>query len=520
MTFSAVLALFGGGALLFYLLFRSRPNQAMAAVAAVLALASLVWLLAGRGLIGAAAAGPLGPASASSLWRWRLDAAAWLLTLAVWLLTLAASLRGLRGAANGRHSAASAFLLPACAAACLALWAANWAGVIWGWTLLAAVLLAYERQAAPGFLGAGGGWRAAALLLGAPLLLWLAVVIGGQALTEQIDLAALGGPAGAWAVLAAAAWLVAPPLLAWRPGRTAPTGLALGALPIAPAGLLLARMAEGGFTAGPLLLASALGLLSLVWGVNRAWALVGRRTGSLGALALAQAGLVLLSSAWANGAAALAEGQSAVLGVGGLMLIAAGAEQGRATRVLGLLLALAAMGAPLAAGFLGRTGLTSALAAEGQFFLLVVVLALEIALAAALWTWALGQAADGRQNDAPAGMAQRILALAGAAMPLLGLLAWPLPLEALNLPAAGLTLLTILAGFALSQSLGPMGEAQDALRRALRLRLPLERLTRWALRGRSFTLGAVREAAAIMEGEGGMLWLLVSIILFLLLLQG
>ena len=103
---------------------------------------------------------------------------------------------------------------------------------------------------------------------------------------------------------------------------------------------------------------------------------------------------------------------------------------------------------------------------------------------------------------------------AGLTLPALGLVAVPLSTSAIGDPLSWvLILLTITGASALSWYMNKNADTRETIAGALRVQLPLYRGSR-IFRSASSAVGIFfREAAAILEGEGGMLWLLVLVVI-------
>jgi hypothetical protein len=311
------------------------------------------------------------------------------------------------------------------------------------------------------------------------------------------------------------------PLHLWRPlaARLLPPAAALAhTAPTVAGALLLARLETYGGSAAAFALPLTLaGLVGLLLAAARAW--TGQAEGSAqassvaAALVLGQASLVLLADVWAGSEAVLAETRVLLL-AGGILLLAAGrvAEDEHVAMRIGPLLAVVALaGLPLTAGFAGRSALYETWLAQGRWLLALVTALLHVPLVAAAVLLVQKDAAATGERPSPA----TLVAAAGLLLPGLGLFTLQ------GLADAGLltwlaVLLPAAAGAALARVTGEPGPAWPParlLRQAFALRLPLRPLTRIVRQGVGALGTALRAAILMLEGEGGMMWLLVLLVL-------
>ena len=254
------------------------------------------------------------------------------------------------------------------------------------------------------------------------------------------------------------------------------------------------------------------------------------------ALALVQTSIILLAGVWAGPAAVIAEVRVLVLAVGMLFLVdGRPISRVRWWRAIGPMVAVAALaGLPLTAGFAGRAALYDAWLANGRFVLVLVAALLHVPLVAAvlLLLWPRTEVARSgdrpqleaeaaRSGDRPQlveGTAGNVIAReAGLLLAAVGLLSLsglgqtgPITWLALGAAAA--------AGFALSRFIGEVREARAALRQAFTVNLPLETFVVTLRRLGQGIKAVLGEAVLILEGEGGLLWLLVLVVVFWLAL--
>jgi hypothetical protein len=169
------------------------------------------------------------------------------------------------------------------------------------------------------------------------------------------------------------------------------------------------------------------------------------------------------------------------------------------------MLALAVLaGLPLTVGFAGRIALSEAWWENGRYLLVIVTTLLHIPLVAGgvllLWRPTTDDKVTIPQTVAFFGPLLALFSLAGLREA--GLVSW----LAVLLPLAG--------GAVLLRFTGELTIARVAIRRAFMLNLPVRREAMWQV---VLDLGtAVREAARILEGEKGLVWLLAFVVIVLL----
>ncbi|MBL1127688.1 MAG: hypothetical protein HND44_04125, partial [Chloroflexi bacterium] len=310
----------------------------------------------------------------------------------------------------------------------------------------------------------------------------------------------------------------------WRASAGTPPAVALifSLWPVAAGGVLLVRLADGTSLtvwAGGLLLTLA-GLFGLLQGVRQLWERLHLPGMAVCFLAAALVHLLLLTAVWGNQTAASPDGVLAMLRVlllaGGIFYLAAGRPASRRLwwRAIPPLAALAAIaGLPLTAGLAGQVALMEGLVGHGRYLALLVVLLLEIPLLTAglRLFWPVVAGGDDVLPGAPAEWA----AEAAIFLPVLGLVSvsgvawgdvsWFTWLLLLVAPVGSVLLLRFVPEF---------NRTVAAVRHAFTFRLPVNTapLRQW-LRGMG---GAFEEAAAILEGDGSLIWLLILIVVLLL----
>ena len=478
----------------------------------LLALVWLVWYWLGR-------QPPLPTAaSASSLATiWQLDELSWGLS-GVWLLLVTAVVvAGVRQMVDSEGVLATRYALPAtffmATAGIVLLLAGNLAAVLVAATLLIGVwsgalwLLEPTIRADVTRLLSRVVWLMLSLLF-----IWLAA-----AFSPDLNSLTMTG----WPRLATSSGLVAALLLlgywpfhGWRLANwQLPVGLAalLHAAP-ALAGLsLLARLVAGSDVGmGYGLFLTLFGLLGMFMGVRRAWA-AESPLALAGAVALVQANLAGLVLVWVGPDVAVGEARVLVLAVGLFILIGHRLTQINADlrfgRQVGWLVVLAGLsGLPLLAGFAGRAGLYAAWLSDGRFILVLVAGLLQMllvtAVAAASNKWQLA-------SEKPAQFRPYLL------MAFILLAAGLISFQGLSGVSIGVWLALLLpfgGGLALAYFVNEAEELNQIFRRAFVVDLPLDKARQRVGAFVGWLETAVQDAAAIWEGEGGLLWLLALLI--------
>jgi hypothetical protein len=476
---------------------RFRPVWLWPTAVSFLGLVLLIWLLLGSQL----------PLNATFLawstsgflpdWTWYIDRTSWQLTLWLLLVMTAVSLRPfLQKIYSSDNSNTPASMLLLTAATLCAIWSDSFIGLLAGSTLLlvgwlAMLWLAGEDNNA--FLFKGG------VLLAGLLLAW---PIGSSRT----------------ALLAAALLLNIWPLPLWQPRNTPGTAVSALAplLPPLAGGLLLIRLLPvTELSPGISLLLTVLSLVGFMRGVQLAWNRLHLPSYAVTALLLAQSHLLLLAAIWVGAGGALAELRVLLLAGGTLYLLVAQPATPRWLRLAVGGLALAALaGLPLTAGFASRAGLYAIWLVDGRWALVLVLALLHLPLIMA-GVWLLAKSPDTlRQENRKA---QDWLREGLPLLPALGLL------SVSNIIWSNVPLLAWVAilGTAVAGTILPrfLGEAQD-VRLTLRQALGTERPFAGKLPSlKQLGLGvqtAVNDAADILDGDSGLLWLLLLALIIIL----
>ena len=431
-------------------------------------------------------------------WGWRIDPTTWGLTAWLLLLGTAVALQNILKQPTPTEPPNALFSLLLLAAALNATWSSSFTGLLAGLTFLlaswlAALWLMGERNNA--FL-----FKGAVLLLG----LLLAWPIGSSRT----------------ALLAAALLLNVWPLPLWQP-RTPKSGTAVAILtPLLPplaGGLLLLRLLPvAELSPGVSLLLTVLGLVGFMRGVWLAWGRLHLPSYAVTALLLAQAHLLLLAAIWVGSVGVVAEIRVLLLAGSVLYLLVTQPNQQRWLRLAAGGVALAALaGLPLTAGFASRAGLYAIWLADGRWALLLVLALLHLPLImAGVWLLLAGEADT---VEVKGHNWQKWLREATPLLPTLGLLSISSVIWSAVPLLVWLAILgTAVAGLVLSRVVGDAQRVRVMLRQALGAERPFTgRLPSL----KQVSLGvqtAVNDAADILDGDSGPLWLLLLAVIIIL----
>lgn len=492
-----------------------QPRRGHAVASGATALILLTWLLAYLNLPLAFTLPTTSILDTAPVLSWHVGAEIWSLSLVLLLLALGAQLLSLANERRGHPLNPAVIVYHLAFAALMALWAASLAAAVVSWTIvglawLAVHLLQSESAQARQTLLRRFGAAATALFL-----LWLAAAAlpAGDGVP---DIAAWPPLSKSLALLAAAVQIGLYTLFAWQMRARSPALPVAALVYVSPplvGALLLARLeiaADVGLGfALPLTLAGLLGFLAAA---RCAWSPPEEGAYRLpAALLLGQGSLVLLAGVWADQQAVLAETRVLLL-AGGIFYLAERRDWTVNVWQAGPALAAAAVaGLPLTAGFVGRSALYGAWIDQGRWILLLVTMLLHVALVAAM----LRALADRQAGSTPQDAAdpwRRLLPPLALLLPALfllsagnlreaPLLAWP----AIFLPVAG--------ALALTHFIHDAPALGSALGEALAIHFSIRRPLRGAQRLASKVGGAVKEAAMILEGAGGLVWILVFLVI-------
>lgn len=439
------------------------------------------------------------PASSNGFpWAWAIGEHNWWPAVALALLALVALLVAC-GQSSSRGE--TSLLLLLLTAGLSAVWADSAAALVTTWAVLGLAMWMAARSGGNG--GGSSRWR---LFWLAPLFLWLG------AASYPVAAGAQGLQAHTAPVLAQSMWILAAyvavgtfPLHFWRSSRLA-RRTSVNALthmaPAAAGAVLLVLLAGGAAATSYALPLTLAGLLGLLWAAYRAWSQRQRPVAVATALILGEASLLVLLAVWGGQETILAETRVLLL-AGGALLLATGSDEQGAWQQLALIPAVAALAAfPLTAGFTGRGALYTAWLESDQWLLVVVTVLLHVPLLAA----ALALVWPRSWPPGPVTLRASTLLL-----PAIGLISWQTMGEVLPL-AWGVIALQIVGALVLFRYAGEVQGIEQVLQQAVALNIE-----RWAV---SAALGeggrtvgnAVQNAARMLEGEAGLLWVLFFLI--------
>ncbi|MEZ4592593.1 MAG: hypothetical protein R3D55_15825 [Chloroflexota bacterium] len=479
---------------------RFRPTWVWPTAVSLLALSLVVWLMVYTQLPVSAVA--LGWSASTNLpdWTWQINPTSWSLTLWLLLVSTAVSLHTFLQTPKSAHNPiAPAAMLLLTAAALSAIWSDNFTGLLAGLTLLlgswlATLRLAGEQSSAFRFKGA--------ILLIALLLAW---PIGSSRTT----------------LLAAALLLNVWPLPLWQP-KTAEQGTALASLtpllpPLAGALLLLRLLPVAQLSPGVSLLLTVLSLIGFFRGVQFAWNRLHLPGYAVTALLLAQSHLLLLAAIWVGAAGVLAELRGLLLAGAALYLLVQQPNTHKFVRLgVGSVTLATLAGVPLTATFAGRAGLYTAWLADGRWPLVLVLALLHVPLImAGIWLLRLPTTTSSQENRT----VQDWLREAAPVLPAVALFSFnPAAFSAIPLMALLFLAATAVAGIVLPQFVGQPEDVRLTIRQALGSERPsfAEKLPSIKQLGEGLQT-AVNDAADILDGDSGLLWLLALAVIIILI---
>lgn len=395
-----------------------------------------------------------------------------------------------------------------------AVWADSLLAMTMGWFVLLGVWMGAlgwvgRRAGSKKFLGRVG------LLVTAVMFLWL----GAASAPDGFAVATWSTREVTTVLAAAVLQLGIWPVFGWRPTATnLPVSLALWLIvvPVVTGAVLFMRVLAIGMAALPVngLFLTLLGLFGLLYAIRQAWMRLHLPIAVAAYLSLAVVHLFLLTAVWADTAAALAMLQVFIVG-SGVLYLASGRPLARPVwwRFVPPVVVVAALaGLPLTVGLGGHLALYEGLLAQGRGIIFVVLVFLQMPMLTAVMRlfWSNAEAET-------MSMTRHTMMQDGALLILtLGLLTWRgLRFDGHWLAWVGIILVPV-GGLVLFRFTREFRQTTAAVRQAFTLRLPEQ--------GSSESLGklaggigeAFREAAAILEGDGSLLWLLALILILLL----
>ncbi len=483
------------GAAICTALVRVKPALAWPTATGLTALSLLTWLIRRPQLPFESTFLPGSAAGFLPDWTWHVETTAWEITAWILLLMIAFFLQAALQSSPSHISPASSLLLAS--ATLTAIWSDSFMGLLAGLTLLLAIWLAALWRA--GERDNAFIFRGAVLLMG----LLLAWPIGSSRT----------------ALLATALLLNIWPLPLWQPqtssSQTDVTHLTPLLPPLAGALLLLRLLPVAKLSPGVSLLLTVLSLVGFMQGIRLAWGRLHLPNYAITALLLAQAHLLLLAAIWVGSDGVAAELRVLLLAGGTLFLIAAQPKTARWLCLSAGGLAMAALaGLPLTASFASRASLYANWLADGRWALILVLALLHLPLIMAGMWLLLAKSADGELTvDIQHNWLHEVMPL----LPALGLIsmgnvAW------VNVPLAAWLIIgaTAVMGALLPHFLGNPQQIQLTLRQALGAERPLPATLPTLKQLAIGVQTAVNDAADILDGENGLLWVLLLALILIL----
>jgi flagellar basal body-associated protein FliL len=415
---------------------------------------------------------------------WQLDEVTWLAGTVAFLVAAAVSLTT-AAQAPGKKGQLTIWLLTLAALATIS--AGTVTAAMTGWTAVIALwlwLLPPNRSTYWLLLPLLGLWAVAGL---AQWPAWAGMMLLVTAVIQM----------GVW------------PLSGWRAlADDLPWPLAILLLALLPVmGLsLLARFPEAGQMGVAYgLVGTIFGLLGVLIGLRRAWSGMAKPMRAVAGLAQVQVNIAFLAAVWGGREAALAE--TRLLLAVAVLYLAAGRLQAR-WQLIGPVVALAALaGLPLTAGFAGLSALYSAWWGNGRFLLILVLAILHVPLVTAGFWLVRRQTAETAPSP---------LEVGAWLLPAIGLITFT-GLGNATVPIWLIILLPFALGLIAMRFSPKVSEVRAILRRAFMFSRPRF----WPRQLPTLLVTnvgtALREAARILEGETGLLWLLAFVVILLLI---
>lgn len=529
LTFIALLLT---GAALTYIVAARWPRAINHTALAVVGIGLVVWLALGRQLPQTA---PL-DVSANDLffptWQWQIDESIWLLSGVMLLLAFSLLLfrAGRLTTPEDRSSHFSwqlhrsewqpILVLTLAATGLSAIWSSTLATLMTSWTLLTIFWGLYLLTTGSQTVSSSSVTHRLYWMLTPLLFAGIATAVkpAGSTLLDMSG----WSPAAIIAIfLTVMAQMGIVPFIGWRPrkSRWQPVDGPILYLvpPLVGTGLLLRLVSTGNFDPAVILLLTVFALISILLGVRRAWTDLRSSVRLPDDLALSLSALAFLAAIWARTEALLAAVPLFVFAVTVLFLIEdLPISRSRWWRALAPALVLLALaGFPITAGFITLTYLYTIWLASGLIVLILILVLLLILLIAAVLIFVrdhIETKPETNQQKTSISMdVAQMIAATGLVM--LGGLPW-IDIH----PAVWLALLvTAAAALLLMRYMGEVQEAISAVDDAFSPdRLPLARYSANAQKFTRNVLFSLSEAAFILEGDRGLLWLaaFVAILLF------
>lgn len=500
-----------------------RPQFATPVATAVTLISAIVWWLLGRHLPQAISLASASENGLFAAWRWQVDANTWALGGVLLLLVTAVLLN--QFAAKNIHPSTKqlqpTLILLLAATGLLALWSGSLLTLLLSWTLFALVWSLSLWTLTPDAETGNPLTKLAWLLL--PLwFIALAVTFAPAArITASWELIQWPPLAVAALALAALAQMGVLPFAFWRPFN-APADIRAQSLlhltpPLVGAGLLMLLTDSGTISLGLALLLTLACLLGMLSGLRRSWMQIDLPTRFLPNLAFATAALTYLVGLWAGSNALSAAVRVYVLALGILFLLGDDlVARARWWRLLPGLFALASLaGVPLTTGFISLSTLYTTWWQNGRSILILVAMILLVPLLTAVLLHLQDRYRADAQSAKPT--PHELVADVGLYLPLLGLIMIDSGTITTIPPVVWIALLlTLILGLLLPRFLGDTQDIGAKVAAAFTLDLPNGRITELSNQAGTTILRTLAEAATILQGDRGLVWLLVFALLYIL----
>lgn len=511
------------GTIVTALLIRWRPQLTTPVATAVTLLSALVWWLLGLQLPQSTTLPAAAETSLLAVWRWQVNANTWSLGGVLLLLVTAVLLNQIvpKQTIPAAKKLQPALILALTTTGLLALWSATAPTLMLSWTLFACAWGVSLWIVTPDTETTHPLTMLAWLLLPLWFIALAITLVPAAELVSGWEFAQWPPLAVAALALAALAQMGVLPFQFWRPIKWSPVVSSQPLLHLTPplvgAGLLMLLADSGVISFGLALSLTLACLLGMLSGLRRGWTQLHNPARLLPNLAFATGALTFLVGLWAGSSALGAALRVYALGLGILFLL--GDEliaRSRWWRLLPGLFALASLaGIPLTAGFVSLATLYAAWWHNGRFILIFVTMILLLPLLTAV----LLHLQDRYRADLPhtKPTAYELIADVGLFLPMLGLLMLDSAVIATVPIVAWIAIfLTLIVSLLLPRFLGELRDVGTQVEAAFTFDLPTARIIRVINQAGSGIVRTVAEAAAILQGDRGLIWLLVFALLYIL----
>ncbi len=502
---------------------RWRPQLAAPVATAVVLISTLFWWILGRQLPQTISLAPATDSTLFTGWRWQVDANTWVLGGVLLLLATAVLLH--QYSTKNTNPAAKqlqpTLILLLSAAGLLALWSGSLFTLLASWTLFALAWGVCLWTITPKGEISKPLTKMAWLMLPLWFIALAVAFVPSSSLTTGWELNQWTSLAITALALASLAQMGVLPVQFWRPFN-APSEISIQPLlhltpPLVGAGLLMLLADSGAIRSGLALLLTLACLLGVLSGLRRGWMQLHIPDRLLPNLAFATAALTYLVGLWAGSNALNAAMRAYVLGLGILFLLGDSlVARTRWWRLLPGLFALASLaGVPLTAGFISLSTLYTAWWQNGRFILIVVAMILLIPLLTAV----LLHLQDRYRADLKAAQPTpyELVGDVGLFLPLLGLIMIDSSTITSVPPVVWVALLiTLIISLLLPRFLGDTQDIGTKVATAFRIELPTARIAEIPNQTGTTLIRTLAEAATILQGDRGLIWLLIFALLYIL----